>query len=259
MTVRMTRLLEFDYFASFLLSGTFLVLGVSILAVPNRGNPTRSNPIRVDQRWFWPVLAAACLISILPLAEPGFYKGSSTTPVALPGMFLAGALAIRLVRPKSPLAWCAATLAVAAASFCLIPQLGGLAWRTPLQANWMNATRRVGIAVQTIARRLPPDKYPAFWFSYADSGEFQPIMVSFLSHGISMPHFPEVDAGRRYEPGQILLLLNTRRGMFDSAGRTMERAGMPLSLLWEQQIASDGVAYWITATEVQSSKARTSQ
>ena len=65
-----------------------------------------------------------------------------------------------------------------------------------------------------------------------------------------MLNFPEVDPGRRYAPGQVLVLLTNSRVAVEPASGMMARYGMPLSFLWEQQIESAGVGYWITATEV---------
>ncbi len=239
MTVRTTRMLEFDYFAAILLPAMFVVLGVTIFLVPV---PT-ANPR------FWFVLLLTCSISLAPLGVPGLYKRPPVLAAALPGLLVSGGIALRFLRPKSVFGWSAGMLALAAAGFCMIPRLGGLAWQMP--ANWMNVTRRVGEAVQTINNRMPADKYPAFWYNEAERGEYQTIMVSFLSHGNSMGHFPALEVGRKYNPGQVLVLLNGRKGVFAPAARIMERAGMPLSLLWEQKITTPDVSYWITATEVQ--------
>lgn len=240
MTIRTTRLLEFDYFASMLIPAMFIVLGVSVFAVPDR----------LGKAWFWLVLAAACVISIAPLADPGLYAQPPILAALRPGCLLAAALAIRFIRPQSMPAWTASMLVVGAAAFCLVPAYGGIAWRTH-GVNWMNATRRVGMTVQTIASRLPEEKHPAFWFSDSDNGEFSSVMASFLSHGISMRRYPAFDATRHYAPGQVIVLLTSREAAFDLAERATQRAGIALSLLWQQRIAGSGISYWITATEVQ--------
>jgi hypothetical protein len=120
----------------------------------------------------------------------------------------------------------------------------------------MNATRRVGTAVRTIQSRLPADDYPAFWYNANSphSAEYTGIMCAFLSHSFSMRGFPSVDAGRRYSPGQVILLLTDGREVFEGAGHMLLRAGMPVSLLWRQKVEGNGVSYWITATEVERDK-----
>lgn len=239
LTMRSIRLLEFDYFASLLIPAMFMVLGVTVFAVP----------IRLKKLWFWCVLVAASAISIAPLADPGLYKQPPLLAAVRPGLLLAAAFAIRFLRPQSGVAWSGGVLVLAAAAFCLVPESGGRAWRG--RGDWMNATRRVGVAVQMLANRLPADKHPAFWFSDADSEEFPAIMSAFLAHGISMRRYPALDAGRSFAPGQVLVILTTRKPTFDLAELSMRRAGITLSLLWQQEIASNGVSYWITTTEVQ--------
>ena len=116
----------------------------------------------------------------------------------------------------------------------------------------MSAIRRVAAAVTTIENRLPPTKHPAFWYKDVPPNglEFEANMCAFTSHMISMRDFPKVDPGRKYAPGQIVVLLTDRRAEFEGDSTIMQRSGMPLSFLWEQQIAIAGSAYWITATEV---------
>jgi hypothetical protein len=243
MTVR-GGLLQFDFMANFLLPGTFLALGVTVFTLPDR----------MGSAWFWSVLGLSCLISILPLARPGLYQKPPTLGAVLPAFFLVTGAAIRLVRPRSAIAWTACVVLFGAASFTVRPEEGGIAWRG--NTDWMAATRRVSAAVETIEQRLPRDRYPAFWYREAAPFglEFQAIMCAFISHTNSMKNFPEVDAARRYPPGQLLLLLSDRRGAFEAAGSAMKRAGMPIVRLWDQTITSGGVSYWITATEVRSAE-----
>src|SRR5579862_98982 len=226
-----SAILQFDYFASFLIPGTFIALGVSFFDFP-------AASIRP---WFWMVVAAGCMISIAPLVKPGLYVKPPILGAIAPGVFLGGALAIRCLRPKSLVAMSVAMLGLGASSFCLAPAVGGIAWRGP--RDWMNATRRVAAVVKTVEDRLPRDKYPVFWFKDAPPHglEFEAIMCSFLSHMGSMLNFPDVDPGRRYAPGQVVVLLTDER-----AGTT----SLPFSVLWEERIEIAGVAYWITATEV---------
>lgn len=207
-------------------------------------------PIHFSRPWSWLVVAIACGICLAPLAKPGLYVKPPILGAIAPGLFLAGALAIRLLWPRSLGAMTVTALGLSAASFCLAPAVGGIAWRGP--GDWMSATRRVATVVKAIENRLPPDKYPAFWYSEASPHglEFQAIMCAFLSHGISMRNLPEVAPGQRYARGQILVLLSEHRASFDSAANIMANHGMPLSLLWEQRIESAGVVYWVTATQI---------
>ncbi len=240
MTIRPGRILQFDYFTSFLLPGAFIVLGVTIFSIP----------MPLSRPWFWFVLTIASGISLAPLAKPGLYVKPPVLGAVVPTGFLAGALGVRLLRPRSRAALAVMALGLSASAFCLAPAVGGIAWRDP--SNWMAATGRVATVVQTVEKRLPYEKYPSFWYdeSSPHNLEFQAIMCAFLSIGNSMLGFPEVAGDRHYAPGQVLVILTERPDAFELASKSMERSGRSISLLWAQEIAGAGVGYRVTAIEV---------
>jgi hypothetical protein len=82
------------------------------------------------------------------------------------------------------------------------------------------------------------------------SEEYRGIMCAFRTHGVSMTHYPAVEAGRMFEPGTWLVILTEERGVFEGANDRMSRAGMPLALRGEEEIYADGVSYWVTFVEV---------
>jgi hypothetical protein len=226
LTIGPARILEFDYFSSFLIPGAFLVFGVFFF--------------RFEDRWttpsFWILAAAVCVISLAPLAHPGLYIKPPILGAVAPGAFLTAALALRSFQ-KSPKAMILAAPLLAAANFCLAPAVGGIAWKD--HRDWMAATTRVAQAVKIIQARLPHDKYPAFWFQQSDpdSLEYQAIMCAFLSHGISELNYPVVD--REYPPGQVVIILSEAE------------VGSPhMSVLWQVPVMTVGKPIWITATEV---------
>jgi hypothetical protein len=226
LTLRPARTLEFDYFASFLIPGAFIVLGVAFFQLPDLWTT----------RAFWLTAVATCAISLAPLAHPGLYTKPPILGAVLPGLFLTAAAAIHLVR-ATPKAMLLAAPLLAASNFCLAPAVGGIAWRDP--RDWMSATTRVAQAVKIIESRLPYDKYPAFAFQQSDPDalEYEAIMCAFLSHGISERNFPELD--RKYPPGQILIIL------------TSTTDGMPhMSVLWQLPAIAGGKPIWITAIEI---------
>lgn len=237
-TIRAPRYLEFDTITSFLLPGTFLILGIGFFsfAAPRR------------RALFWLAIAAAVAITLAPLAKPGLYVKAPVRGAVAPGGLLLAALVIRFLRPRSAAGVATAGIAMAAAAFCLAPAVGGIAWRD--LRDWMVAEARVAVSVETIASRLPYEKYPAFWYAESDPNhlEFQGIMSAFVSHLKSMTDFPVVD--RRFAPGQVVILLTPATDEVDRAADRMARAGMPLSVLWRQSISRGGVSYWITATQV---------
>lgn len=239
MTLRPTRSLEFDYAATFLLPGSFLVLGVSFFHFAQE----RKKPL-------WIALALSCAISVAPLIKPGLYVKPHILGAIAPGMLLSTAFALRFLRPRSVSAIGAALLALGAASFCLAPAVGGIAWRDP--SDWFGATGRVAQSVRVIESRLAYDQYPAFWYqeNQPNGLEFQAIMCAFLSHVISMRDFPNIDLPQQYAHGQMLLLLSHSGDVFDPASSAAQSRGMRLSFLWKERISGTGAAYWIIATRI---------
>jgi hypothetical protein len=222
LTLGPARILEFDYFASFLIPGAFIVLGIFFF--------------RLEDRWttssFWLLAAVTCAISLAPLAHPGLYKKPPVMGTIAPGILLTAAFAIRMFR-TSPKAMIISAPLLAAANFCLAPAVGGIAWKDP--RDWMSATTRVAQAVKIIRANLPDDQRPAFWFQQSDPAtlEYQAIMCAFLAHGISELNFPVID--RKYPPGQIVIILSPTA-----------LANSPWPVLWQQsagtiQITATGI------------------
>jgi hypothetical protein len=222
LTLSSAHILEYDYFASFLIPGAFITLGIFFF--------------RFEDRWttpsFWLLVAVTCAISLAPLAHPGLYKKPPILGAMAPGIFLTAAFAIRIFR-ASPKAMIIAAPLLAAANFCLAPAVGGIAWKDP--RDWMSATTRVAQAVKIIQANLPYDQHPAFAFQQSDPGtlEYQAIMCAFLAHGISELNFPVID--RRYPPGQIVIILSPS-----------PPTNPPWPVLWQQYAGT----IQITATEV---------
>lgn len=226
-------MLQFDYFASFLIPGTFIVLGISFFDIAHL-------PLKW---WFWLVVASALLFGIAPLVKPGLYVKPPILGAVVPGLFFGTALVIRFSWPRSLLAMSFALLSMGASSFCLTPVIGGIAWHDP--SDWMSAMRRVGTAVKVIENRLPVEKYPVFWFQQNSPHglEYQAIMCAFLAHSSSMQNFPEDDPRRVFAPGQLLVLLTDQR----PGPAPVAQTAPPL---WDQRIDLAGVTFWITAIEL---------
>ena len=240
-TIHPERRLSFDYYASFLLPGAFLVFGVTIF-------DTR---MEFERRWFWVVVTLAALVTLAPLAKPGLYTKPPILGAVLPAMLLTGALAIRFARPGSVAGTMVMALGFAEAAFCLAPVIGGDAWRT--RTDLRASTGRIAEVVRNVEGRLPWDRYPAFWYDEGSPNhlEFQAIMCSFLAGGESMLQFPQIPPGEKYPHGQVLILLVDRPGVFVEASAAMQARGMPLSFLWEQPMANSGTPYWVIAAAVQ--------
>jgi hypothetical protein len=244
-TILPGRFLMFDYVASFLLPGAFIVFGVTIFDVR----------MELRRQWFWLVVACAGFISVAPLAKPGLYVRQPMFAALLPTVLLGGALAIRLSRPASVVGVLVMALGLAEASFCLTPVIGGDAWRN--RVDLRASIGRIGNVVRIIEGRLPWDRYPAFWFSgkSPNSLEYQAIMCSFpSSYGDSLQAFPEMPAERKLSAGQVFVLLADSPRGFDEASAAIASRGLHLAHLWDEVVVSAGTQYWVTATEILQTK-----
>jgi hypothetical protein len=82
--------------------------------------------------------------------------------------------------------------------------------------------------------------------------EYRALMCAFLVPGRSMWHYPEIDAGKVYRPGTLIVLATEERDVFATANLKMTGAGMPLQLITQRRIADGGVEYWLTFVKVAS-------
>lgn len=247
MTARPVRLLEFDYFASILIPPAFLAMGMTIFRVPTSWGNAR----------FYSLLAVCCIVCVLPLSRPNLYLSARIDGLSFTYALGVVMMAICIVHPRKNSSWVALMCLFPIVSFALVPTQPGAAWL--MQYNGMALTRRVALAVGAIDRRLPLDAYPAFWIDNYDSpnsAEYRAIMCAILSHGFSMQHYPEVDAGLAYRPGTFLILITENKDVFDTASEKMTSAGMPLSLYGQDRISGGGTSYWLTYVRVLESVSR---
>jgi hypothetical protein len=242
MTARPVRLLEFDYFASILIPFAFLTMGMTIFRVPESCSDAK----------FYSLLAVCCIVCVLPLSRPNLYLSARINGLAFTYILGMVMMAICIMRPAKSSSWIALMCLFPIVSCALVPTQPGAAWLT--RYNGMGLTRRVASAVAAIDKRLPLDAYPAFWidnYNSSNTAEYRAIMCAILSHGFSMQHYPEVDAGRSYQPGTFLILITENKDIFDSASEKMTNAGMPLSLYAQDLVSGGGTSYWLTYVRVQ--------
>jgi hypothetical protein len=243
MTVRPNHALEWDFVANILIPGTFLVLGMTVLRVPDS--------TRVSAPLFGAVLVVACAICVFPLSRPRSYQLLLIHGLLFPASLAVIGAAVRLALATRPWAWVFVVGCTSCSSFPLAPEYPALAWQ--FHYKGLSAQERIASAIDVIRKRVPEDRYPAFWFNNYDdplTAEYRGIMCSFLAHGLSMYHYPKLDAKRVYPTGAYLILLTTGSDPFAAANRTMSQAGMPLALVSRDMIAEDGVSYQITCVKV---------
>lgn len=239
MTVRNNRLLELDYCADILVPVVFAVLGISILKVP----------ARLNNFSYWTLLISSCALCVTPLAS--HHVGAFMMGLALPYAIGIAGLGIRLLFPASAWAWAFCLGSLAFASLGLGPE-GLPAWRT-LTDGGDALMRRVESAIEAINRRVPSGRIPVFWIDdYTDpmTTDYRSIMCGFVTHGVSMWHFPNVTKRQPYPPNTFLIMITRQKDVFAEANATITRAGMPLSFVAQDHIGQGEQSYWITYTRV---------
>lgn len=224
---------------SILIPGVFLTLGIALFRVPETTRPSL----------FYAITALGALICVIPLARVTLYLRAFhwwfIAPVVL--LLLAVGCWMRFRRPN-PVSWAAAVVLSGVMSFGLTP-LDGQAWRMEYQGR--DISERVARAVQAILKRVPEDRYPAFWFNNFDdhfAAEYRGIMCAFVAHSLSMYRFLKVD--KHYESGARIIVLTQQSDVTAAAGYLLAQAGMPAVLVSQDPIDYGGVLYWITQLEV---------
>jgi hypothetical protein len=242
------RLLEFDYYASILIAPLFLAMGMTIFRVPESWS----------DGWFYTLLFVCCAICVVPLLRPDLYAAARIHGLAFSYAIGTVMMALCILFPGKKLSWVGLMCLFPIVTFALIPVQPGAAWIA--RYDGIGLTRRVALALRAIDRRLPADAYPAFWIDNYNSrytGDYRGIMCSTLSHGLSMKHYPDMDADPAYRPGTFLILITERKYVFDAANEKMTDAGMPLSFYGQDLVSDRGGSFWLTYTRVMNKDSQT--
>jgi hypothetical protein len=247
MTLRPNHLLEFDYFTSILIPSIFLLMGLTILKVPDTWHGPR----------LYFLVALCCAVCLTPLWKVNLYRVALVGGLTFTYAIGVAGVGIRLLWPNRTASWVVSLCALSVASFALVPGYPGAAWR--MEYDGLASTKRIAAAIELIENRLPAESYPTFWIDNYGSRlttEYRAIMCGFLSHGLSMWEYPRINAQRVYKPGTFVILITEERDVFDAANQTMTRAGMPLSLYGQDLIAAGDISYWLTYVRVENSSQR---
>jgi hypothetical protein len=247
-TFRAVQVMWYDYYTSMLIPLEFLTLGV--LAYPFAS--------KLSTRSVWIVVAVSVAISIAPMYQNPYYRPSASTVVWW--HYIAGLVVIPAAMfTRNRIVWIAAAIGIGVTTFGLITQFTSQ-WNS-YNYNGLAATRRVAEAMQYVDTINNPHRRPVFWFDdydekTAETAEFRSIMCSFVAHFVAMRKFPQIDSGRKFEPGDQLIILNQRKDIFDTANAAMTAAGMPLRPVAQRMVSGEGfgfgqqVTYWLTFVEV---------
>jgi hypothetical protein len=240
MTIRPNRLLAFDVRTSILIPGVFLTLAITVFRVPAQ-----------TRLWlYYLVTALAVLTCLAPLARTGLYEIAFHRGFIVPATLLILVLACaKLLRWADTPTWAVAVGLFAAVSFGLIPASTGTAWRMDYKGP--DISERTTQAMKIVSRRLPPDRYPIFWYNDVDdhfSAEYRGIMCAFLTINESMLQFPKVS--KHFGSGARIIALTEQRDVMPAASYILGRKDMPVALRSQDLIDYGGTSYWITQMEV---------
>jgi hypothetical protein len=245
LTVYRARTLQFGYCDSMLIPLLFLVWGVTMLPTPKH----------LVQWLFGAVVVMGFLFSTLSLWKVGLFAHG------LPGRLwvhyiIAMTGAMLPLFSARPSVWAVSVACFSGASFGLVPESPSRAWAA--NYNGLSASIRIGDAIRRIEASLPYNKLPVFWIDYFTSpysSEYRAIMCSFLTHSLSMWHYPNIGVGvnslaPEYISGTQIVLITQRRDVFEQAQNAMAEMGMPLHLTGQQFVSRENISYWLTFTEV---------
>jgi len=239
MTFRENRLLAFDCRTSILMPAVFLTLGIALFRVPETTRPSL----------FYAATTLGALVCLIPLTRLNDYLRAFHWGFVVPMLLLLLAVGcwIRL-RPPNPVAWAAAVVLSSVLCFGLIPANSPALW---MIYRGRDLSERVTRAMEVILKRVPEDRYPAFWLNDHDDyllNEYRATMCTFLAHGLSMQKFANVD--RHYESGARIFVLTHLGDVTAAASYLMARAGMPPVVVSQDPIDYAGVSYWMTQLQV---------
>jgi hypothetical protein len=242
MTFRPVRILAFDYHASILVPGVFLVFALLLFRVP-------SGATRLE---WWALMATTATLSLAPLGSRFLANHAPPAIVVVLAAFVILLLAcFSLFRPGKRSVWAAMVLLFAGASYALTPPATTTAWFYSYKGYDMS--ERVSMALKLIGDRIPANTYPAFWIDARElrsplASEFRAIMCAFFAQSRSMWLFPVVD--RVYQPGTRLFLLSEQQDITAGPDYNLARKGMPTRVLSQDRLRYGGVSYWVTQLEV---------
>lgn len=241
LSLRPIRILAADCYAGILMPGAFFTLAMTMLRVPETVSP----------RLFYGVMVVGSGIAVLPLARPGLFLLALRWGLAIPIVLVLLAAACSLWNHAHPLYWMASVLLICGAGFGLAPRNAGAA--SGFRYHGRDIAIRVARSIEITESHLPPGRYPVFWIdNFEDplSPEYRAIMCSFLTHSISMWHFPRLDPGSHYPAGTRLVVIAPGPEIFPAASAQLAAAGMPVTMVAQDSVVFGGVSYWITQMEV---------
>jgi Dolichyl-phosphate-mannose-protein mannosyltransferase len=242
MTVRQSRLLEFDYFATILLPPAYLALGVTAFRIP------------ANSRFPWTLsisLAGAALMG-LTLAFPGTYELGLKQGLLVPLLIVAVSSALYML--WSSRAWFAIVAFFALGTAPLVPAYPRAAYAEKFDG--MAAYSRVAEAIRMVDARYKADgrNQPAqFWYNdnnYEDPRirEYRSVMCGFMSHKISLKNFPAVDPPEvgHLGSGTLLAIMTPKPLDSEAAPRLLSQQGFNLVPEGASQIKGRDGSFWIT-------------
>jgi hypothetical protein len=243
-TFRPYRILAWDYRASIMLPGLFLVFALVIFRVP-----------RTVTRWQWLMLiAASAALSVVPLGSRYMAQHAPQLPVILGEcVVLLAVVCWMLFRPGRALRWAAAVVLFSSISFALRPTSTSMAWDFTYDGYHLSS--RVSRVVRLISDRLPKNEIPVFWadgYSGPLSVESRAITCAFFAQAQAMWYFPRVTlppTESMPKPGSHIFLITEQPDILPAAFYNLAREQMPAEFLFQEHIQDGDTSYWITGLQ----------
>lgn len=248
MTIRQSRLLEFDYFATILLPTAYLALGVTAFRIP------------LPSRFSWTLavsLAGAALMG-LTLAFPGTYQLGLKRGLLAPLLLVAVSAALYLLWNSR--AWVGVVACFALGTAPLVPAYPRAAYAE--QFDGMAAYSRVAEAIRVVDARYKADGHnqPAqFWYNDNNYGdrrirEYRSVMCGFMSHKISLKNFPAVDPPevKQLRSGSLLVILTPKPLDSQSAPQLLSKQGFSLAPEGAKEIKGRDGSFWVSFVRLRS-------
>jgi hypothetical protein len=239
-TVGKGKLLTFDYKASILLPGAFLMLALTLLRAPEGVAGWRH----------YATVVAAGVACAAPLARVDLYTVLDIQWLqALLLVVLLLLAAVRFWKGMTAAGWSLAMAAFAALSFGMIPKSTGTPWYSQYQGPEMS--RAVARAQAIVLRRTPADTFPLFWYQDRTdrwSAEFRGVTCSMLTIVESMKDFPRVN--EKLPPGTRLFLLREQGNAIPAAQYALARAGVRAAVRSQDRVAYGDETFSITQFEI---------
>ncbi len=234
-------MLEWAFYASYLIPATFLVVGSALLDIDGESKPSL-------------VVSVAAVILVLPWSGAGLpaWTALSKTSPALLFSIAVGAILLRAILPGSRFSLAACLIGFTLLNFYIRGTTGQSAEQSDRPDGARNAFVRMTRSLDAIDQERQGGRV-LFWYDTRDphSDEFDSINSFFLwGYTWIGRSFPAIDpvADERVTPGRMIAVLVTKgdsETVLEQANRAMKPRGLAVTWRARHEIEYEGVHYSI--------------